>query len=344
MTANQIFLTLLICYYIVALTGIVASLKWGLRWPHIANISYPKAFGLLILFLVAELIVGTLVCIPLALARIEFSQNTMSIVGVVMYFVVVCAALMIVYRARLSCALIATCCYGFAFLVLGFIAPLAIRWRLYEAFVVPTNSMAPTILGEHLEAPCPNCGAPAYGLRPRGEHASILPDGVQMICSQELRTVVVKKPPSARYPGDRIVVCKQLAPKRWDLIAFRDPQDHSVSYVKRLVGLPNEQVAIHDGSVWINGNKVAPPAAIHNIHYEPTIQYRGETYSGPGSVPVTLASDEYFVLGDFGDMAQDSRIWQRGAPGHPPYAVPTENLIGVVTNIYWPPSRWTSFR
>ena len=35
-----------------------------------------------------------------------------------------------------------------------------------------------------------------------------------------------------------------------------------------------------------------------------------------------------------------SRLWETGAPGHPTYAVPQSYLIGVVTHIYWPPSRW----
>src|SRR6478609_6358745 len=83
-TANQIFLTFLSCLFVVTLIGFVASIKWGLRWSGIANISYPKAFGLLVLFFVAEMIVAALVFIPLALTRIEFSENTMSAVGIVM--------------------------------------------------------------------------------------------------------------------------------------------------------------------------------------------------------------------------------------------------------------------
>jgi signal peptidase I len=343
-TANQIFLTFLICDYVVTLAAFVASFKWALRRSGIANISYAKSFGLLLLLLVVALVVNTIVFIPLAFAGINPAENTMLCIGVAMYLVVVCATLMVVYGARFSRALIATCWYGGVFLVLGFLAPLAIRWRLYESFVVPANSMAPTILGEHVEAPCPNCGAPAYGLPPRGANASLPPEGLRMICSRELRTVFVKNPPATTYPGDRITVCKQLTPQRWDLIAFRTPQDPSVTYVKRLVGLPTEQVAIHDGSVWVNDNKVDPPNPIHNIRYEPTIPNHGENISGPGSVPVTLANDEYYVLGDFQDASSDSRLWEKGAPGHPPYAVPAENIIGVVTNIYWPPSRWTSFR
>ena len=60
--------------------------------------------------------------------------------------------------------------------------------------------------------------------------------------------------------GDRILVCKLIAPRRWDLMVFRYPEDPTVNYVKRLVGLPGEKLAIRDGAVWINDAKIDPPA------------------------------------------------------------------------------------
>ena len=165
-----------------------------------------------------------------------------------------------------------------------------------------------------------------------------------MVCSKELRTVFVSNLPQPRYGGDRILACKFLAPRRWDIIVFRYPEDPSVNYVKRLVGLPGEKLEIRDGAVWINGERLEPPESIRGIHYSPTMYSHGQEISGPGSVPVELGPDEYFVLGDFVDESSDSRLWQNGAPGHPPYAVPASHIVGVVINIYWPPGRWTSFR
>jgi hypothetical protein len=58
-------------------------------------------------------------------------------------------------------------------------------------------------------------------------------------------------------PGDRIVVLKYLfplfEPKRWDVVVFRNPSDptgDAANYIKRLVGLPNEQVLLLDGDVF----------------------------------------------------------------------------------------------
>jgi len=60
--------------------------------------------------------------------------------------------------------------------------------------------------------------------------------------------------------------------------------------------------------------------------------------------PATLATDEYFVLGDFSENSEDSRFWTRGAPNHHPYAVPESYVEGVATHIIWPPDRWSSLR
>ena len=165
-----------------------------------------------------------------------------------------------------------------------------------------------------------------------------------MICSKERQAVFVSNPPKETGDGDRILICKLITPRRWDLIVFRYPGDPSVNYVKRLVGLPGERLAIRDGAVWINDEKMDPPASIAGIRYSPTIEAHGQVYLGPGSDPVELGPDEYFVLGDFVEQSADSRFWERGAPGYPPYAVPESHLVGVVINIYWPIDRWTSFR
>ena len=103
-------------------------------------------------------------------------------------------------------------------------------------------------------------------------------------------------------------------------------------------------LSIHDDAVWINDRKLELPVTLRGIQYKPTIQWMGTPYSGPGSAPVTLGADEYFVLGDFADQSSDSRFWRRGAPGHAPYAVPESHIVGVAINIYWPINRWRTFR
>ena len=124
-----------------------------------------------------------------------------------------------------------------------------------------------------------------------------------------------------------------------DAIAIRWPQDPSVEYVKRLVGMPGEEIAIRDGEVLINGDVVKKPLQIAGLAYVADPLDEEKTTWGP----VRLGEDEYFVLGDFSRRSADSPVGSFD-PGHPPYAVPKTHIVGVVTHIYWPMSRWRVFR
>src|SRR5262249_22203879 len=160
------------------------------------------------------------------------------VVCYVSHFAVMCVVISALYRAHLrraALAIIPNVAAGVFALLLAF----GIRWYACEAFVIPTNAMAPTLLGEHWEAPCPQCGAPAYGSAivqsgPTGSSADapFPPEGLMMVCSKEKTAVYVKNKPQKRGTGDRIVACKLLPPRRWDLIVFRYPSDPSVCYVK----------------------------------------------------------------------------------------------------------------
>ena len=152
----------------------------------------------------------------------------------------------------------------------------------------------------------------------------------------------VVDPPHEKFSGDRLVVSKFIHPQRWDVIVFRYPEDPKTNYCKRLVGLPGETVVIRDGAVWIDGEKQTPPDSCNGLEYLDrilTAWLAMPVLWGSEEKPASLGPDEYFVLGDFSARAKDSRLWQQGAPGHPPYAVPASYIVGVVTHIYWPPSR-----
>src|SRR5262249_47051260 len=110
------------------------------------------------------------------------------------------------------------------------------------------------------------------------------------------------------------------------------------------IGLPGEEVVIKDGEVWIDGRRLEPPGELRGIKFEssPRATYAGPTWSSPKH-PAKLDRGEYFVIGDFGPLSSDSRIWTNGPPSHP-YAITADNMGGVVTLIYWPRSRWRIFR
>jgi signal peptidase I len=165
-----------------------------------------------------------------------------------------------------------------------------------------------------------------------------------MICSTERRSCEVVNPPRSEEVGDRVLVIKSIHPQRWDIIVFRSPEDPTTCFCHRLLGLPGETVTLRDGAVWIDGKKQTPPELCRGIEYLDLFQGSLTPLWGSEERPAKLGPDEYFVLGDFSACSKDSRLWEKGAPGHPPYAVPAANIVGVVTHIYWPPERCRALR
>jgi signal peptidase I len=219
---------------------------------------------------------------------------------------------------------------------------LVFRPFVFEAFFSPTNAMAPTLLGRHWSAPCPQCGKPAY-CSVEDPRWGRWERGARMIC-EEFHTSLVSDFSQEVHGPDRFLVAKFLKPRRWDLAVFRYPEDPGENFVKRLVGLPGEEVIIKEGRVWIDGQPLTPPESIRGIEYLSELEDFPVQMWGTPEKPAKLGADEYFVLGDFSAAAKDSRLWEKGAPGHNPYAVPASYMIGVVTHIYWPPSRWRIIR
>lgn len=92
-------------------------------------------------------------------------------------------------------------------------------------------------------------------------------------------------------------------PDRGEAIVFRYPRNPQQFFIKRIVGLPGEQVRIHNGRVTIV-NKDHPEGFLLD-----------ESYLVPANRPtnpdeeVILGANEYFVLGDNRDYSSDSRVW-----------------------------------
>jgi signal peptidase I len=121
-----------------------------------------------------------------------------------------------------------------------------------EAYVVPTGSMAPTLLGMHKDLLCPNCQIRfSVGTDEEGH----LPPS-RAICPNCGQTDIDRSAGGARN-GDRLLVQKFLfdlrPPRRWEVAVFHSPAEPLQAYVKRVVGLPGEAVLISAGNVFVNG-------------------------------------------------------------------------------------------
>src|SRR5262245_43200921 len=144
-------------------------------------------------------------------------------------------------------------------LIVAFVLAMTFRGFVTEGFVIPTGSMAPTLLGQHLLVHSRQTGATfPVGLDqapPPGNLAERLTDPM---LGPSYPGSVPGPIDAGRRMGDRILVLKCLypfaEPKRFDVVVFKNPTDpvgDAANYIKRLIGLPNEHIWLVDGDVFV---------------------------------------------------------------------------------------------
>lgn len=193
-------------------------------------------------------------------------------------------------------------------LVVAMIVAFTLRFFVISAYKIPTGSMVPTLkVGDFI-------------------FSYKLPYGI----------------PIPFGGGERIGV---KLPNRGDVVVFRYPGNEAVNYVKRVVGLPGDRIAIRNKRLFINekeseyhqvGDDVIRDlpgreyySAFQETFYGSThlvIRNRSDETSFFG--PIVVPPGQIFVLGDNRDSSDDSRYWG---------AVPLKNLEGRVVMV------WMSF-
>lgn len=145
--------------------------------------------------------------------------------------------------------------------------------------------------------------------------------------------------------------------KRGDVIVFKFPQDPQTNYVKRVIGLPGDQIEVKGVHIFINGEELperrlfasragfdsndsslqvqsedsSGTDARYSVYWEPRSGdelWGSPFHSGRYAVsePFQVPEDHYFAMGDNRDDSEDSRFWG---------TVPRENIIGRALVVYW---------
>jgi signal peptidase I len=105
-------------------------------------------------------------------------------------------------------------------------------------------------------------------------------------------------------------------PQIGDIIVFHFPRNPTEEYIKRVIGLPGDEVVISDRQVRVNGKILDEPYLLAPTKYE-----------SRWNVP----ADSLFVLGDNRNNSSDSHNWG---------AVPMDKVVGKAIAVYWPPQEW----
>ena len=171
-------------------------------------------------------------------------------------------------------------------IIIAFLLAMVIRTFVVQAFKIPTGSMRPTLL-----------------------------EGDLILVNKFIYGAKIP------FSDKRLPVFRDF--KRGDVIVFIYPEDTKKDFIKRLVGLPGDEIEIKKGSIYVNDNPLLDHVFNNRYYYN-----RGDF--GVEGTKITVPKDNYFVLGDNSASSKDSRYWG---------FVPKNNILGKALLIYWPPNR-----
>jgi signal peptidase I len=162
---------------------------------------------------------------------------------------------------------------------------LFIRTFIIQAFKIPSGSMLPTLqIGDHL--------------------------------------LVNKFRYGVKIPFSGKVLIPWGKPEHGDVVVFRFPQDRSVDYIKRVVGVSGDTILIKNKKVFVNDR------VVEEIHAQYTSNSIMPAAAGPRDNfgPIKVPEGKIFVMGDNRDNSYDSRFWG---------FVDQQDVLGKAFMIYW---------
>ena len=181
-------------------------------------------------------------------------------------------------------------------LIYALIIAIIIRSFLYQPFYIPSSSMEPTLLvGDRLFVSKYSYGYSRHSL-----------------------------PFSPKIYNKRLLEKK---PKRGDVVVFKTPADNRTDYIKRLIGLPGDNIQIINGDLYLNDIKIKKKKINNSLQiscgerilsaniYEETLpngtKYLTANIAGGNIVNTDryiVPKDHYFFMGDNRDCSKDSRF------------------------------------
>ncbi len=170
-------------------------------------------------------------------------------------------------------------------IIIAILIAVVIRTFIVQAYKIPSRSMVPTLLvGDHLLV-----NKFIYGIK---------------------------------IPVIRTTIIPVTEPKRGDIVVFEYPQDRSKDYIKRVIGVGGDKIAIHNKNIFVNDRLYKDK---HGI-YSDTTFYPAMVQPRDNFGPVIVPKGSLFVMGDNRDESYDSRYWG---------FVELKDLEGKALIIYW---------
>jgi len=244
----------------------------------------------------------------------------------------------------------------FAFILVVLVAVSGVVWALDSAFLLPRRKAAlaalgPTATEAEAESVLKPSGAVEYArsffpvffavpmLRSFVVEPFRIPSGSMMPTLLVGDFILVNKfGYGLRLPVVNTKVLAVGAPERGDVVVFRYPEDPSIPYIKRIVGLPGDEIRYLDKQLLVNGQAVPREqlGVFQGVGYGTRSTGSTEYLENllgvehhilidpnrPGALrrtEWTVPEGHFFVLGDNRDDSRDSRFWG---------FVPEENLVG----------------